>query len=105
MNDPELPRRVKAELQLRLEKLQRVYRQVFQLASSGTRSEIIEYLSREFNATPIERGDDVKVGSILIRFDRNGRFLDMRSELSESRSQHRIVSREPPTRNADDSGE
>ena len=80
MSDSDDIRRAKEGLRIRLKELERIYSQVMELMESGGKSKVIEYLSNEFNADPIEHGNDVLIGSQLIRFDSDGNFLGMSSD-------------------------
>ena len=75
----EIPR-AQEELRRQMEELKRIFGRILKVAESGGKPEVIAFLSKEFDAEPIERGNDVLIGTKLIQFDGNGNFAGMTSD-------------------------
>ncbi len=80
MNPSDEIQRARKELRLRMERLKRMYGRVMELSESGGKSAVIAYLAEEFDADPIEQGNNVLIGSYLFLFDSDGNFQSMESD-------------------------
>ena len=72
--------RAKEKLRGRLDELKRIYGRVMELSNAGGKAAVVEFLSEEFGASPLEKGNDVVIGSKLVQFDEDGQFLGMSDE-------------------------
>lgn len=72
-------------LKMRLDELKRQFVCAMQLSESEGKSAVIRYLSSEFDAIPIEQGNNVLIGSKLVRFNDKGEFIDFNDD-SQSES-------------------
>ena len=78
MNESEKIRRMLKENRTRIDAARKKYGELFsRLPSFGSKEEVVEFLTELLGEEPIERENEVIFGETLVRFDDQGRFLNL----------------------------
>lgn len=64
----------------RAELMNDLYARIAELSEQRDRAGIVRHVARTLEATPIEAGNSVLIGSLEIEFDDDGSVLDVRSD-------------------------
>lgn len=67
-------------MRVRAEKMSDLYTRIDQLSKQRNRKEIIRLASEIMEVSPVESGNDVRIGSLEIIFNENNEVADIRND-------------------------